>query len=169
MTQQPPAPRAAVLTVSDAGSRGERVDTAGPVAVALLRDAGFYVALTALLPDEPAQIEATLKRWADIDGCVLIVTTGGTGLAPRDRTPEATTAVCDYLVPGIGEAMRAASLTITQMAMISRAIAGVRGRTLIVNLPGSEGGARDNLNTVLPVLHHAVTLLAGSTAHTAQP
>ena len=157
-------PRTAVLTVSDAGSRGERVDTAGPVAAQLLRDAGFEVASTALVADEPDAIAAQLRRWAD-DGYALVVMTGGTGLGPRDRTPEATTAVCDYLVPGIGEAMRAASLPITQMAMISRAVAGVRGRTLIVNLPGSEGGARDNLATVLPVLHHAVTLLQGQTGH----
>src|SRR5688572_1667263 len=126
-------PRTAVLTVSDAGSRGERVDTAGPVAAQLLRDAGFEVASTALVADEPDAIAAQLRRWADDDGYALVVTTGGTGLGPRDRTPEATTAVCDYLVPGIGEAMRAASLPITQMAMISRAVAGVRGRTLIVN------------------------------------
>jgi molybdenum cofactor synthesis domain-containing protein len=165
MTQSEAQPRAAVLTVSDAGSRGERVDTAGPVAADLLREAGFEVATTEIVADEPEQIAAQLRRWADDDGYALVVTTGGTGLGPRDRTPEATTAVCDYLVPGIGEAMRAASLPITQMAMISRAVAGVRARTLIVNLPGSEGGARDNLRTVLPVLHHAVTLLRGQTGH----
>jgi molybdenum cofactor synthesis domain-containing protein len=159
------SPRAAVLTVSDAGSRGERVDTAGPVAAGLLREAGFEVAATAVVADEPDAITEHLRRWADDDGYALIVTTGGTGLGPRDRTPEATTAACDYLVPGIGEAMRAASLPITQMAMISRAVAGVRGRTLIVNLPGSEGGARDNLKAVLPVLHHAVNLLQGQTGH----
>lgn len=168
MTQQPTAPDAPsayVLTISDAGSRGERVDTAGPAAVEVLSSAGFTVAGTSILPDEPPRITEELRRLADVEHAALIVTTGGTGLGSRDRTPEATTEVCDYLVPGIGEAMRAASLPITQMAMISRAVAGVRGQTLIVNLPGSEGGARDNLKTVLPVLHHAVTLLRGNTAH----
>lgn len=158
-------PRAAVLTVSDAGSRGERVDTAGPACAELLRGAGFEVAFTSVVPDEPDQIAALLRVWADEEHVAVVVTTGGTGMGPRDRTPEATQAVCDYLVPGIGEAMRAASLPMTQMAMISRGIAGVRGTTLIVNVPGSESGARDNLGTVLPVLGHATSLLGGQTAH----
>lgn len=158
-------PRAAVLTVSDAGSRGERVDTAGPACAELLRGAGFDVAFTSMVADEPEEIRAHLCRWADEEGVAVVVTTGGTGLGPRDRTPEATVAVCDYLVPGIGEAMRAASLAVTPMAMISRSVAGVRGATLIVNLPGSERGARENLAVVLPVLEHAVSLLGGDTAH----
>ena len=157
--------RAAVMTVSDAGSRGERVDTAGPACQDLLRDAGFEIALTSIVPDEPAVIAELLRRWADDEHIAVIVTTGGTGLSPRDRTPEATADVCDYLVPGIGEAMRAASLEVTPMAMISRALAGVRGTTLIVNLPGSERGARENLAVVLPVLAHAVNLLGGNTGH----
>ena len=160
-----PRARAAVMTVSDAGSRGERVDTAGPACQDLLRDAGFEIALTSIVPDEPAVIAELLRRWADDEHIAVIVTTGGTGVGPRDRTPEATTDVCDYLVPGIGEAMRAASLSVTPMAMISRALAGVRGTTLIVNLPGSERGARENLAVALPVLAHAVTLLGGNTAH----
>src|SRR5438876_746863 len=102
-------PTAAVLTVSDAGSRGERVDTAGPAVVALLRANGFEVTMDALVPDEPNHIAGTLRHWADDDHCALVVTAGGTGLGPRDRTPEATTSVCDYLVPGMAEAMRAAS------------------------------------------------------------
>lgn len=158
-------PRAAVMTVSDAGSRGERVDTAGPACQDLLRDAGFEIALTSIVPDEPAVIAELLRRWADDEHIAVIVTTGGTGLSPRDRTSEATADVCDYLVPGIGEAMRAASLEVTPMAMISRALAGVRGTTLIVNLPGSERGARENLAVVLPVLAHAVNLLGGNTGH----
>ncbi len=160
-----PKPRAAVMTVSDAGSRGEREDTAGPACQELLRGAGFEIGLTSIVPDEPAVIAELLRRWADDEHVAVIVTTGGTGLSPRDRTPEATQQVCDYLVPGIGEAMRAASLNVTPMAMISRALAGVRGHTLIVNLPGSERGARENLAVVLPVLAHAVNLLAGDTAH----
>lgn len=158
-------PRAAVLTVSDAGSRGERVDTAGPACAELLRGAGFDVAFTSMVADEPEEIGAHLRRWADEERVAVVVTTGGTGLGPRDRTPETTVAVCDYLVPGIGEAMRAASLAVTPMAMISRSVAGVRGATLIVNLPGSERGARENLAVVLPVLEHATSLLGGDTAH----
>lgn len=164
MTEQA-RPVAAVLTVSDAGSRGERVDTAGPACAELLRGAGFDVAYTSLVADEPDEIGAHLRRWADEEHVALVVTTGGTGLGPRDRTPEATAAVCDYLVPGIGEAMRAASLSVTPMAMISRSIAGVRGSTLIINLPGSERGARENLAVALPVLEHATSLLQGQTAH----
>jgi molybdenum cofactor synthesis domain-containing protein len=154
-----------VLTLSDAGSRGERVDTAGPAAAAILADAGFEVAETALLPDEPAQISERLRRWADEEGYALVVTTGGTGLGPRDRTPEATAAVLDYRVDGIAETMRAAGLASTPRAMLSRGLAGVRKRTLIINLPGSEAGARENLEAVLPVLRHAAEVLQGNTAH----
>lgn len=158
----PVAPPAAVLTVSDAGARGERTDTAGPAAAALLREVGFAVAHTALLPDEPDEIAALLRRWADEDDVALIVSCGGTGLTPRDRTPEATAAVLDYRVDGLAEAMRARGLASTPMAMLSRGLAGVRGRTLIVNLPGSERGTRENLSTVLPVLRHAVESLRGT-------
>lgn len=167
MTTTPPAPRAAVLTVSDSGSRGERVDTSGPVVVGLLREAGFEVVETAVLPDEPEQVAAWLIRGADVLDCALLVTTGGTGLGPRDRTPEATASVIEYRVEGMAEAMRAAGLATTPMAMISRGLCGVRGRTLIVNLPGSERGARENLTTVLPVLPHSIQLIRGDTRHTA--
>ncbi len=164
-TSEAPRARAAVMTVSDAGSKGEREDTAGPACQDLLRGAGFEIAITSIVPDEPAVIAELLRRWADDEHIAIVITTGGTGLSPRDRTPEATQQVCDYLVPGIGEAMRAASLNVTPMAMISRALAGVRGQTLIVNLPGSERGARENLAVVLPVIAHAVNLLGGDTAH----
>ncbi len=157
--------RAGVLTVSDAGSRGEREDTAGPAVAAMLSEAGFEVVERALLPDAPEKITAQLRRWADDDGLALAVTTGGTGLAPRDRTPEATAAVLDYRVEGMAEAMRAAGLASTPMAMLSRGLAGVRGRTLILNLPGSERGARENLATVMPVLRHAVEQLRGEGGH----
>jgi molybdenum cofactor synthesis domain-containing protein len=157
--------QAAVLTLSDAGSRGERVDTAGPAISEMLRNADFEVVETAVLPDDVEAISALLQRWADEAHYGLVVTTGGTGLGPRDRTPEATAAVLDYRVDGMAEAMRAAGIASTPYAMLSRGIAGVRGRTLIVNLPGSERGARENLETVLPVLHHATRLLVGDTEH----
>lgn len=159
--------RAAVLTVSDLGSRGQRVDTAGPAVASLLVGAGFEVVEQVLLPDEPAQISAQLRRWADEADIALAVTTGGTGMAPRDRTPEATLAVIDYRVPGMEEAMRAASLTAVPTAMLSRAVCGVRGQTLIVNLPGSERAARENLTVLLPVLEHACSSLRGDAAESA--
>ncbi|MSQ30119.1 MAG: MogA/MoaB family molybdenum cofactor biosynthesis protein [Dehalococcoidia bacterium] len=146
--------RAAVLTVSDLGARGQREDTAGPVVAALLRDAGFEVADRALLPDEPDQIEERLVRWSE-QGYALVITAGGTGLSRRDCTPEATLRVIDYRVPGMEEAMRAANIAAVPTAMLSRAVVGVRGHTLIVNLPGSERAARENLGVVLPVLAHA--------------
>ena len=149
---------AAVLTVSDLGSRGERVDTAGPAVVALLEAAGFTVVATGILPDEPDRIAEWLRDRAAED-VALAITAGGTGLSPRDRTPEATAGVLDYRVEGMEQAMRAAGLASTPMAMLSRGLVGVRGRTLIVNLPGSERGARENLTTVLPVLDHACSSL----------
>lgn len=157
--------RAAVLTLSDAGARGERVDTAGPAAANMLQEAGFEVAETVLLPDDPQQISDLLRRWADEAQYALVLTTGGTGLSARDRTPEATAAVLDYRVDGIAEAMRAAGLASTQRAMLSRGVAGVRKRTLIINLPGSEAGARESLAAVLGVLRHAAEVLQGDTAH----
>ena len=150
---------AAVLTVSDRASRGEFEDRAGPAVAALLRAAGFEVAAPAVLPDDADRISAWLRERADDDDAALVVTAGGTGLTPRDRTPQATAAVLDYRVDGIAEAMRAASIAIVSTAMLSRAVAGVRGRTLILNLPGSERGATENLEIVLPVLAHAVAQL----------
>ena len=152
---------AAVLTVSDRSSRGERPDEAGPLAASLLEAAGYRVVETALVPDERPQIEAALIRLADEIHAALVVTTGGTGFSPRDVTPEATLAVCERLTPGIPEAMRAASLAITPRAMLSRAEAGIRGGTLIVNLPGSPKAARENLEAVLPALEHGLKMLLG--------
>ena len=152
--------RAAVLTVSDRGSRGESADTSGPAVAALLEGAGFAVGERAVVPDEQSEVAATLRRWADEAGYAVIVTTGGTGLTARDRTPEATLEVIDRRVPGMEEAMRASSLTKTPLAMMSRAVVGTRGRTLILNVPGSERGARENLEAVLGVLTHACDSLA---------
>jgi molybdopterin adenylyltransferase len=156
--------RAAVVTVSDRCSRGERADEGGPLVAALLREAGYEIADTALVPDEQEKIEAVLRTLADKTGADLIVTTGGTGFAPRDVTPEATAAVCPKLCPGIPEAMRAFSLQVTKRAMLSRAQAGIRGRSLILNLPGSPRGAKENLEAVLPTLAHGLQMLSGAPA-----
>ena len=159
---------AAVLTVSDRSFRGERPDAGGPLVAELLRKAGYDVRETALVPDEQPQIEAMLKKLADEGRMDLIVTTGGTGFAPRDVTPEATIAVCQRLTPGIPEAMRYASLAITPRAMLSRAAAGIRGRTLIIHLPGSPKAARENLEAVLPALEHGLEMLQGQQANCAE-
>ena len=161
MTEQGALGRAVVLTVSDRAAAGTFVDTAGPAVAAMLREAGFAVDDPDVLPDDPDAIAAWLRRQADDERAALAITAGGTGLGPRDRTPQATEGVLDYRVDGLAEAMRAASIAIVPTAMLSRAVAGVRGRTLILNLPGSERGARENLEVVLPVLAHAVTQLAG--------
>ena len=156
--------RVGILTISDSGSRGERVDTAGPAIAALMESHGNDVSATALVPDDRDQIEATLKLWADDDHLDVVLTTGGTGLSPRDVTPEATLAVADKVVPGFAEAMRAAGRQKTFLADMSRGVVVVRGRTLIVNLPGSERGARENLESILPLLPHADDQLHGDTA-----
>jgi molybdenum cofactor synthesis domain-containing protein len=152
--------RVAILTISDRAARGEAEDLSGP-AIAQIVQEPLQASITErrIVPDERALIEAALIAWADGDQVDLILTTGGTGFAPRDVTPEATQAVIDRAAPGIAEAMRAASLQVTPHAMLSRAAAGMRGRTLIVNLPGSPKAVRENLAVILPVLPHAVELL----------
>lgn len=153
--------RAAVITVSDKGSRGERSDESGKTVEEQLRSIGADVVHYEVLPDEQTTISAALTRLSDGGGVDLIVTTGGTGVARRDVTPEATRNVIDRELPGMAEAMRAASLLQTPHAMLSRSVAGIRGRTLIVNLPGSPRGARENLAVVLPALDHAVRKIQG--------
>ena len=157
--------RAAILTVSDLGARGEREDTAGPAVATMLASANFDVVEQTLLADEPDQIAAQLSTWADGDIADLALTVGGTGLSPRDRTPQATEQVIEYRVDGLVQAMHAAGLASTPMAMLSRAVAGVRATMLIINLPGSERGARENLDAVLPVLTHAVEQLRDGSGH----
>jgi len=158
-----------VLTISDKGSQGKRVDESGKTAVSLLQAAGFVVVQTKIVPDDRQQIAGTLAEWVDKDCLSLIVTSGGTGLSPSDVTPQAMKQVIDFEVPGMAEAMRAESLKKTPHAMISRAMVGVRKRCLIINLPGSPGGVRDNLSVVLPALKHALEKLGGDTSDCAAP
>jgi molybdenum cofactor synthesis domain-containing protein len=159
--------RVAVLTVSDKGSRGERADTSGDAIVELVsRDRGEIVGRK-VVADERHEIAAQLRAWCDAGGIDVILTTGGTGIATRDVTPEATRDVADRDVPGIAEAMRAEGLRHTPRAMLSRSATVVRGKTLIINLPGSEKGVRESLGAVIDVLPHAVELLRGQTEHPA--
>ena len=153
--------KAGVLTVSDKGSKGRRKDESGEIIVRILEEQGFKVLKKEIVPDERQQIAEKLLRWVDRDKLSLIVTTGGTGLSPTDLTPQATADVIDYEVPGMAEAMRTASLKKTPHAMISRAKVGVRGGCLIINLPGSPGGVKDNLSVLLPALEHALLKLSG--------
>ena len=155
--------KAHVITVSDGVSHGTRVDKSGPALVALLRDR-FEVSGPDVVPDEVERITEAIET-AVARGAALVVTTGGTGLGPRDVTPQATSSLIEYEVPGIGEEMRRAGAASTPMAALSRGTAGVRGTTLIINVPGSVKGATESLEAVMPVLGHAVRLLHGDTAH----
>lgn len=161
--------RAAVVTLSDKASAGLRADASGPLLKELLEGLGAQVADPYVIPDDQPQIEQLLAALADGGELDLILTTGGTGLAPRDRTPEATRAVADRLAPGFGEAMRAASLTVTPRAMLSRAIAVVRKRTLIINMPGSPKACREHFAVIAPVLDHAIETLRGEAFECASP
>lgn len=153
-----------VITVSDGAFHGKREDKSGEAVVSLLRGSGFEPGAPEVVPDERDRIANAIVAAADA-GARLIVTTGGTGLGPRDVTPQATRDAVDYDVPGLAERMRRAGEASTPMAAISRAIAGVRGRTLVINLPGSPKGATESLEAVLPVLDHALALLSGDTEH----
>ncbi|HTS87363.1 MAG TPA: MogA/MoaB family molybdenum cofactor biosynthesis protein [Gemmatimonadales bacterium] len=153
--------RVAVLTVSDSGARGERADSSGDSIVAWAAARGFTLAARAIVPDEMGPIEAAVKRWADHDRVDVVLTTGGTGLAARDITPEATRALLDREAPGIADILRLAAYPGFHRAVLSRGVAGVRGRTLIVNLPGSPGGVRDGLAVLDDLIEHAVALISG--------
>ncbi|MBN2808233.1 MAG: MogA/MoaB family molybdenum cofactor biosynthesis protein [Deltaproteobacteria bacterium] len=152
----------AILTISDRGSRGERQDVSGPALRKRLQEtANFVVVAEKVVSDEPEEIKKELAEWCDSGTVSLILTTGGTGFSPRDLAPEATMAVVERPAPGFAEAMRSASLQITPHAMISRAVAGIRGTTLIVNFPGSPKAASECLEVILPALPHALEKLAG--------
>ena len=151
--------RFGILTVSDRSARRERPDLSGPALVELVTAQGWIVERTAILPDNLTDLRVTLSAWADEGGLDIILTTGGTGFAPRDVTPEATRLVIEREAPGLTEAMRFESLKVTPHAMLSRALAGIRGSVLIINLPGSPRAAVENLQVIIPVLPHAVELL----------
>ena len=153
-----------VLTMSDKGSRGEREDTSGPYLVKTLQDLGYRQKAYAIIPDKVDGIKNTLIKWVDDEKLDLIVTTGGTGVAPTDVTPEAMVDVIEKDIPGMAEAMRAESLKKTPNAVLSRGRAGIRGNSLIINLPGSEKAARQNLAVLLPCLAHALDKIQGGTS-----
>ena len=157
--------RAHVITVSDGVAAGTRQDMSGAALQGSLRNAGFDVTGPEVVPDERDRIADAIAA-AAAGGADVVVTTGGTGLGPRDVTPQATSAIVDYDVPGLGELMRRAGAATTPMAALSRGLVGVRGRTLIVNTPGSVKGATESLDSILPVLDHALQLLHGDTRHT---
>jgi molybdopterin adenylyltransferase len=153
--------RAVVITVSDRGSRGDREDGSGPEIAGMLLNMGMEIIDRRIIPDEREMIRQTLIECSDGGGADLIVTTGGTGVSPRDVTPDATREVIDREIPGMAEAMRRQSATVTPHAMISRALVGIRGRTLIINLPGSPRGSTENLSVLIPALSHAIEKIKG--------
>ena len=153
--------KAAVVTLSDKGYAGEREDKSGPLICEMLTEAGYDIQKTVLLPDEREEIKKCLCSLSDVDKMDVIFTTGGTGFAPRDCTPEATLEAADRIAPGIAEAMRLASLKVTPRAMLSRGVSVIRGQTLIINLPGSPKAVRENLEAVLPSLDHGLAILTG--------
>lgn len=157
-----------MITVSDKGSRGERVDESGPAAREMLEKAGYTVVETLILPDEPAALKTQLMRLADGRQVDLVVTSGGTGFSLRDQTPEATLAVADRLAPGIAEAIRYQSMAVTNRAMLSRGVSVIRKQTVIVNLPGSPKAVRESLGYILDSLDHGIRILRGSASECAR-
>ena len=161
--------RAAVITISDKCSTGEREDISGKLIQEIVETAGYNVTIKMLIPDEQNLIEKELKRLCDEGLADLILTTGGTGFSPRDRTPEATIAAAERLAPGIAEAMRMQSLHFTKRAMFSRGVAAIRGKALIVNLPGSPKAVRENLEYIIFELKHGLDILCGNDGECAKP
>lgn len=157
-----------IITVSDKGSKGKRIDESGPVIERTLKSLGGIVKKYAIVPDEKEKIKSALKEMTDELHIDLVLTSGGTGFSPRDITPEATLEVIEKLVPGIPEAMRSESLKITPMAMLSRAIAGIRKESLIINLPGNPKGVLECLNTIIPALKHGIEILRGEASECAK-
>lgn len=157
-----------IITASDKGSKGEREDVSGAVMQEILKENGYDVKEYRIIADEQALLEEAMKEMADEKKVNLILTTGGTGFSMRDRTPEATLAVCDRLAPGIPEAMRAYSMQITNRAMLSRAVAGIRNQTLIINMPGSPKAVKESLECILDALSHGLAILAGDTGECAR-
>jgi molybdenum cofactor synthesis domain-containing protein len=160
--------RVAIITLSDKGAAGQRVDSSGPALAALAEAAGFKAVISDILPDERALLEARLREICDQGLADLVLTTGGTGFAPRDQTPEATMAVAERLAPGLAEAIRAESLKKTNRAMLGRGVAVIRGRTLIVNFPGSPKGAKESFEAIQPALGHGLDVLTGAGGECAQ-
>ena len=160
--------KAAVITVSDKGARGERVDESGPAAKEMLEEAGYEVEETLIIPDEPEELKTELIRLADEVRADLVVTSGGTGFSMRDQTPEATLAVADRLAPGIAEAIRYQSMAVTNRAMLSRGVSVIRRQTVIVNLPGSPKAVRESLGYILDSLDHGIRILRGSASECAR-
>ena len=158
----------AILTISDAGSKGEREDTSGDAISRIMSFEGFKEVFRDIVPDETEQVSAKLVEWCDSGKVDIVLTTGGTGLGPRDVTPEATRKVVQYEVPGIAEAMRIQTLGKTPMAMLSRSVAGLRSGCLIINLPGSPTGVRETLEVVMPAIPHALEMVKGWRTHPVQ-
>ena len=161
--------RVAVITLSDKGARGEREDVSGQVIEDMVKEAGYGVVSRQLLSDDRQGLTDALISLCDSNAAELILTTGGTGFSPRDNAPEATLTACERMAPGIAEAMRMASLQITPRAMLSRAVSGIRKKTLIVNLPGSPKAVKENLSFILPTLEHGIAILVGDDGECAHP